>query len=97
MAGFAPHPGMPDPEGRDRKQNVEGLRNDLRNIQRNMRSGETIQDFLARQGWGETQVQEYISEINNYVNNVLSTDVEFYGVSQELADELLNLIASLRL
>ncbi len=88
---------MPDPEGRDRKHNVEGLRNDLRNIQRNMRSGETIQDFLARQGWGETQVQEYISEINNYVNNVLSTDVEFYGVSQELADELLNLIASLGL
>jgi RHS repeat-associated protein len=94
VAGFAPHPGMPDPEGRDRKHNVEGLRNDLRNIQQNMRSGETIQDYLARQGWGAQQINDYVSAVNDYVNNVLSTDVEFYGISQELADEVINLVTA---
>jgi RHS repeat-associated protein len=95
VAGFAPHPGMPDPEGRDRKHDVEGLRNDLRNIQRNMRSGETVQDYLARQNWSEAQIQDYIQQVNNYVENVLSTDMEYYGVSQDLADDLLNLVNSL--
>jgi hypothetical protein len=95
VAGFAPHPGMPDPEGRDRKHNAEGLRNDLRNIQSNMRSGETIQDFLAKQGWGENQIQSYITEVNNYVDNILDTDVEYYNVSQDLADEILNLVNEL--
>lgn len=95
VAGFGSHPGMPDPDGRDRKHNVEGLRNTLRDIQRNMRSGETIQDYLSRQGWGAEQIQDYMSAVNDYVKNVLSTDVEYYGVSQELADEVINLAASL--
>lgn len=95
VAGFAPHPGMPDPEGRDRRHNAQDLRNDLRNIQRNMRNGETIQDYLARQNWSETQIQDYIQQVNNYVDNVLSTDMEYYGVSQDLADDLINLVNAL--
>ena len=95
VAGFASHPGMPDPEGGDRKHNVEDLRNDLRNIQRNMRKGENIQDYLARRNWSETQIQDYIQQINNYVDNILSTDVEYYVVSQDLADDLINLVKNL--
>jgi hypothetical protein len=91
VAGFAPHPGMPDPDGRDRKHNVEGLRNTLKDIQHNMRQGENINDFLTRQGWSNQQIQQFNSAVNNYVNNVLPTDVDYYGVSQDLADEVINL------
>ena len=60
LPGFAPHPGMPDPEGRDRKHNAEGLRNDLRNILRNRKSGETLERYLSRQrGWEFEMVKEY--------------------------------------
>jgi RHS repeat-associated protein len=95
VAGFSGHPGLPDPSGRDRRHNVQDLRNDLRNIQRNMRSGENIQDFLNRQGWTENQIKDYISAVNDYVNNTLSTDIEYYGVSQDLADDLIHLVTSL--
>jgi hypothetical protein len=60
-----------------------------------MRSGENIEDFLYRQGWSENQIKDYISAVNDYINNTLSTDVEYYGVSQELADDLINLVTSL--
>ena len=95
VAGFSGHPGLPDPSGRDRRHNVQDLRNDLSNIQRNMRSGENIEDFLYRQNWSENQIKDYISSVNDYINNTLSTDVEYYGVSQELADDLINLVTSL--
>jgi len=95
VADFAPHPGMPDPDGRDRKHNVEGLRNTLKDIQKNMRKGESINDFLARQGWEEQQIKQFNSAVNDYVKNVLPTDVEYYGVSQDLADEIISLVSKI--
>jgi len=95
VAGFGSHPGMPDPDGRDRKHNVEGLRNTLKDIQKNMRKGESINDFLTRQGWGEQQIQQFNSAVNDYVKNVLPTDVKYYGVSQNLADEIVSLVSKI--
>ncbi|MDR3573709.1 MAG: RHS repeat-associated core domain-containing protein [Anaerolineaceae bacterium] len=92
VAGFGPHPGGPDPDGRDKKHNAEGLRNDLKNIQQNMRKGETIDDFLTRQNWTTGQIQSFKSELQNYVNNVLPTDVDRYGVSENLENEIKNLV-----
>jgi hypothetical protein len=95
VGGFGPHPGGPDPDGRDRKHNVEGLRNTLRDIQHNMRKGESINDFLTRQGWGEQQIQKFITQMTDYLDNVLSTDVEFYGVSQDLEQEVIDLASKI--
>jgi hypothetical protein len=88
VAGFAPHPGMPDPEGRDRKHNAEGLRNDLKKMQENMRKGENLQQYLERQGWSPDQIKEYIRTIQNYMNHQLPTDVEYYGVPEKLQQDL---------
>lgn len=49
VAGFASHPGMPDPDDRDRKHNAEDLRNTLKSIKRNMKSGENLDQYLTRQ------------------------------------------------
>jgi RHS repeat-associated protein len=95
VAGFSGHPGSPDPYGRDRNHNVQGLRNDLKNIQQNMRSGENIQEYLSRQGWTEDMIKDYISQINNYIDNSLSTDMIFNNISQKLAKELIEIAISI--
>jgi RHS repeat-associated protein len=92
VAGFGPHSGSPDPEGRDRKHNAEGLRNDLRNLQKNMKKGESLQQYLERQGLSPTDIKDYITKIKNYMDYDLETDVEYYGVSEELKDELWSLL-----
>jgi RHS repeat-associated protein len=93
VGGYGPHPGDPDPYGRDRNHNAEGLRNSLKGIQENMRSGESIQEFLARQNWTEEQVTEFMQATNDYLGEVLDTDVMYNGVEEELATEL-RLLAS---
>jgi RHS repeat-associated protein len=95
VAGFGSHPGMPDPDGRDRKHNVEGLRNTLKDIQKNMRKGESVNDFLARQGWEQRQIQDFTSAVNEYIDGVLPNDIANYGVSQNLGNEIINLASKL--
>jgi hypothetical protein len=93
VAGFAPHPGMPDPEGRDRKHNAEGLRNDLRNILRNRKSGETLERYLSRQrGWDSEMVKEYTGWLRYYIKNVLPAEKNF---NPKLIEEILNLAGEL--
>jgi RHS repeat-associated protein len=91
VAGYPPHPGGQDPEGRDRKHNAEGLRNTLRNIERNMRNNESIQQFLDRQGWDSRQIDDFIRSLRDYTQYTLEVDVEFYNVSEELAKEIIEL------
>jgi RHS repeat-associated protein len=88
VAGFGSHPGLPDPNGDDRKHNVEGLRNTLQSIKNNMRTGETLEHYLYRQGWTERQILDFTSTLSDYIDYNLSTDVEYFGVTQEIADEL---------
>jgi RHS repeat-associated protein len=95
VAGFGSHPGMPDPDGRDKKHNVEGLRNTLKSIQSNMRNGETIEDFLTRENWTPTQIRDFTSALQDYINNVLPTDTQFYGIGQDLADDIINLASKI--
>jgi hypothetical protein len=92
VAGFAPHPGMPDPEGRDRKHNAEGLRNTLRSIQRNMKSGENLNQYLTRQGWSAKQIEDYTFQIRNYLDNVLPFEKNF---DPKMVNELLKLAGDL--
>jgi hypothetical protein len=51
--------------------------------------------YLTRQGWGETEIQDYMSAVNDYVRNVMSTDVEYFGLGQDVADEIINLATAL--
>ena len=93
VAGFAPHPGMPDPEGRDRKHNAEGLRNDLRNILRNRKSGETLERYLSRQkGWDLDMVKEYLKQLRYYIKHDLPIEKNF---NPKLIEEILNLAGEL--
>jgi hypothetical protein len=97
VAGYGSHAGAPDLFGRDRKHNAEGLRNALRSIQDNMRSGETIEDFLMRQGWTQEETAAFTQAAQDYLYNVLPADVEWYGVSSGLQQELLNIAVEIGL
>jgi hypothetical protein len=95
VGGFGPHPGDPDPDKRDRKSNVHGLKNTLESIKKNMRRGENIHAYLERQGWNEGQINNYVNHMKSYLEYVLENDVHYYGVEEELATELLKLAESL--
>jgi RHS repeat-associated protein len=92
VAGFGSHPGMPDPEGRDRKTNAVGFRESLRKILDNMRKGENLQQYLERQGWTSDQIAKYMESITEYMEYRLPVDVEYYGVTEDLQQELWNLL-----
>jgi RHS repeat-associated protein len=95
VAGFSPHPGDQDPEGRDRKHNAEGLRNTLRSIKRNLRRNESIQQYLDRQGWDSRQIHDFIRRLQDYIEYTLPNDVEFFNVSDELLAEIIELATSM--
>jgi RHS repeat-associated protein len=96
VADFYGHPGMPDPEGRDRKHNAEGLRNSLRSLLKNVeKSGKSVTEYLKSQKWTTRQIDELYKYLDDYIENVLSVDQKFSGVKQELANEIKTLAQNL--
>jgi hypothetical protein len=98
VGGIPPHPGKPDPERRDAKHNVEGLRNTLRAELRNMtrswgkNAQPNLERWLRQQGWEESNIQDVLQSLRRYDRWVLDTDVERYGVPEKLASELRELL-----
>jgi RHS repeat-associated protein len=96
VAGFGGHPGMPDPDKRDQKHNAEGLRNSLRSLLKNVeKSSKSVTEYLKSQKWTTRQIDEFYKALDDYVENVLSVDQKFYGVKQELANEIKTLTQTL--
>jgi hypothetical protein len=72
VAGFYPHPGKPDPDGRDRKHNILGLLSILEELARNVKdSGKDLISFLSSQGWTIDQIDDFVLQLNNFTENVL--------------------------
>ena len=88
---------MPDTEGRDRKHNAEGFRNDLKNIRRNLKKGENISDFLEWKGWNQKQIDSFIETSQNYIEYNLPNDVELFNISEDLAMEINSLAETIGL
>jgi RHS repeat-associated protein len=101
VGGVPPHPGGQDPEGRDRKHNVEGLRNTLKSELKNMQrtwgknAQPNLEKWLVEQGWSKKAVSETPDELREYVRCALETDVEHFGVPQELAGEVVDLLTQM--
>jgi hypothetical protein len=83
VAGNSPHGGF-DPDHRGDKHNLQELKAFLETMKGNMRRGQTLQDFLAKQGWNETQIKDFVDSLNKVT--------EKYAGNQEL-EELMQGIA----
>jgi len=97
VGGIPPHPGGQDPEGRDRKHNLEGLRNALKDVLRSMQrarknAGPNLEQWLREGGWDEKAISDILEGLQDYARWMLDIDVEYFGVPVELAEEVANLL-----
>ncbi len=76
VAGYPPHPGRPDPYGRDKNTNAKGLKADLENLQRNVdRSGKNLVEYLSEdQGWSNSEINDFIERLNQYITERLPSE-----------------------
>jgi len=93
VGGFGPHPGKPDPNGRDKEHNVEGWRNGLKEMVRNMHQNETVQDYLARQGLSAKDIDDFILQTKNFIEHGLP----YSTTDEQLTTEVLKLAGQLGL
>jgi len=94
--GFGTHPGMPDPEGRDKNKNVRGLRDDLKNLLRNVRkSGNTLKGYLQDQGWTQDQIKYFIDDLQGLRHHALPVWEEYEMVNPRVAQDLVSILDKL--
>jgi hypothetical protein len=97
VGGIPPHPGMPDPDRRDRNTNTKGLRNTLdsalKDIQKRgwSKNSSSLERWLQEKGWTETQIEDTLKQLR-VVADQLPRDVETGLVKPDAAKGVLDLL-----